>query len=212
MSDVTIRSGDLINFPFGNLSTTTTTVNQASLPIYKSSPWTTVHGIVTSSTFGALTATIAIQGTNDIWSGTGFVVNTVATTSGSAVVTQPLGSFAAGVEQLNDQLSPAVAVGMLVVGPGVPVGTYVSVVTNNGSITLSQNCTATSSTGGVSLRFFANNWATTALGTITLTGTTSATAPSYSDAITSVSTFKFIRANVTNVTGTGATVSVIAGI
>ena len=212
MADVSIRSGDLTNVSFGILGTLTTTVNQNSLPIYKVSPWTTVHGIVTSSTFGALTATITIQGSNDVWSGVGFALNTLVTTSGSAVVTSPLNQFAGGSEQLNDLYNPAVSVGMLVVGPGIPAGTYVLTVTNNGSITLSANATVSTVQGGVALKFFANNWATTAVGTITLTGTTSATAPSYSDAFTSVSTFKFLRANVTNVTGTGATVSVIVGV
>lgn len=214
MSTVSITSGDLIQFgfPSGNGVVQTITANQASLPIYKSSPWTTVQGFLTSSTFGLITATITIQGTNDVYSGVGFSINGCVTNNASAVVTNPLNLFAGGQEMLNDVLSPAVAVGMLVVGPGVPLGTIVSVVTNTGSITLSNNLSASSGQGGVTLRFFNNAWATTVLGTITLSGTTSATAPFVTDAFSSVSTFKFIRANVTNITGTGATVYVTSGI
>lgn len=210
MSDVNIRSGDLSNFSWNSTSTPNTTVNQPSNPIYKESPWTTFQAIVSSATFGALTATVAIQGSNDVFTGTGFVINNTTTTSGSGVVTVSQNLFAGGTEQLNDAYSPAVSVGMLVVGPGIPVGAYVATVTNTGSITLSSN--ATVSATGVSLKFFNTNWATTVLGTITLSGTTSATAPTLTDGFTSVSTWKFVRAVVTNVTGTGATVSVVAGL
>ena len=212
MSDVNLRSGDIYNVPFGNAQTTTTTVNNSSLPVLKSSAWTTFQGILSSTTFGALAATIAIQGSNDIWTGVGFVVNTLVTTNGSATVTSPLGQFAGGTEQLNDLVSPPVSVGMLVVGPGIPVGTYVAAVTNNSTITLSANATATSTQGGVSLRFFAVNWASTALGTITLSGTTSATAPTLSDGFTTVAPWRYVRAVVSGISGTGATVQVICGV
>lgn len=212
MADVSIRSGDLVNVSFGTLGTITTTVNQASLPFYKISPYTTFQAVVSSTALGALTGTIAFQCSNDVWTGVGFALNTLVTTSGSAVVTSPLNQFAGGSEQLNDLFNPAVSVGMLVVGPGIPAGAYVSAVTNNGSITLSANATATTVQGGVSLRFFATNWCATVLGTITLSGTTSATAPSLSDGFTTVAPWKFSRAVVSNITGTGATVSVIAGV
>ena len=210
MSDVNIRSGDLSNFSFGDTAVTTTTVNQASNPTYKESPWTSFQAIVSSTTFGALTGTVNIYGSNDVFTGTGFVINNTVTTSSSGVVTVAKNLFGGGTEQLNDAYSPAVSVGMLVTGPGIPVGAYVATVTNTGSITLSSN--ATVSATGVTLRFFNTNWAATALGTITLSGTTSATAPTLTDGFTSVSTWKFVRAVVTNLTGTGATVSVVAGL
>lgn len=212
MSDVNIRSGNLLVLSFGSTGVTTATANQNSLPAYKASPYSTFQAIVSSTTFGALTGTATIQCSNDIWTGTGFTVNSLITTSTSTTVTSPQNLFAAGVSQLNDQYSPAVAVGMSVVGPGIPLGTYVATVTNNGSIVLSAAATITSTNGGASLTFFNNNWVATALGTITLTGTTSATAPSLSDGFTTVAPWKFVRAVISNITGTGATISVLVGI
>jgi hypothetical protein len=51
------------------------------------------------------------------------------------------------------------------------------------------------------------NWCQTPLGTITLSGTTSA-----SDGFTSNSSWKYVRAQVTAITGTNAAVSVIMGV
>ena len=51
------------------------------------------------------------------------------------------------------------------------------------------------------------NWCDTAAGTITLSGTTSAT-----DGFTTTSPWKYVRANVTAISGTGATVSVKMGV
>lgn len=208
-TDVRITSGELKNFAFGNAQTLVTTANQSSLPLYKVSPYSTFQAICTSTTLGALTATVAIQATNDVWTGTGFVINNCVITNTSTTVTSAHQEFAGGSEQLNDLWNPAVAVGMLVVGPGIPIGAYVAAVTNNGSITLSAAATATSTS---SVRFFQTNWASTAMGTITLSGTTSATAPSLSDGFTSIATWKFVRAVVSNVTGTGATVNVLMGV
>jgi hypothetical protein len=212
MADVRIRSGDLDRFSFGDTAVLTTTVNQVSNPVYKASPLSSFQAILTSTSFGALTATIAFQVSNDIWTGTGFVLNNLVTTSGNAVVTSPLKEFGGQSEQLNDLFNPAVEVGMVVTGPGIPVGTYVATVTNSGSITLSQNATANSPTGGVSIRFFRTNWLATAIGTVTLNGTTSATLPSLTDGFTTEAPWKFVRVNVTNITGTGATVSVVMGL
>jgi hypothetical protein len=216
---VRITSGEETVFVFGNTQSPTALVAngaiQDSLPLYKESPWSTFHGWLTTSAanFGLVTATIAIQGSNDPWAGIGFVLNNLVLTNASAVVTSARNEFAGGSEMLNDLPNPPVAVGMLVVGPGVPVGAYVATVTNNGSITLSTNVTGlpVSPTTG-SVRFFTNNWATTALATLTLSATTSATVPFTSEGATSVSTFKYVRAHVTNITGTGAIVSVVMGV
>lgn len=51
------------------------------------------------------------------------------------------------------------------------------------------------------------NWCSTALGTIALSGTTSA-----SDGFQTDSTWKYIRARVTAISGTGATVNVTMGV
>ena len=210
--EVRLTSGELKNFAFpsGTGSTNSITANQDSLPMYKDSPYTTFQTILTSTTFGALTATVNILATNDVWTGTGFVINNCTTTSSSTTVTHSLNQFGGGTEQLNDLVNPAVAVGMIVVGPGIPSGTYVSAVTNTGNITLSAAATATSSTA--SLRFFNKAWVATALGTTTLSGTTSATAPFVSDGFSVQSSWKFVKASVTNITGTGATVNVVMGV
>jgi len=60
----------------------------------------------------------------------------------------------------------------------------------------------TSGTGGTP-----QYWCSTPLGTITLSGTTSA-----SDGFTTSAPWKFVRARVTAITGTGATVTAIIGI
>lgn len=51
------------------------------------------------------------------------------------------------------------------------------------------------------------NWCTTSLGTITLTGTTTA-----SDGFTTTAPWKFVRARVTAISGTGASVIVLMGV
>ena len=51
------------------------------------------------------------------------------------------------------------------------------------------------------------NWCATALGTITLSGTTSS-----SDGFTTSAAWKYVRARVTAVSGTGATVTAILGV
>ena len=51
------------------------------------------------------------------------------------------------------------------------------------------------------------NWNTTALGTISLSGTTSA-----ADGFTTTAPWKYIRARVTAISGTGATVNCLAGV
>ena len=51
------------------------------------------------------------------------------------------------------------------------------------------------------------NWAATALGTITLSATTTA-----SDGFTTTAPWKWVRAVVSNVTGTGAVVTVLMGV
>lgn len=51
------------------------------------------------------------------------------------------------------------------------------------------------------------NWCSTPLASVSLSGTTSAT-----DGFTTQSPWKFIRANVTAISGTGATVTVLMGV
>ena len=51
------------------------------------------------------------------------------------------------------------------------------------------------------------NWVATPMGTITLSGTTSS-----SDGFTSSAPWKYVRARVTAISGTGATVTVVMGV
>jgi len=127
-ADVKLISGEIARyFPFGTSpnATNSTTANATSGAIFKESPFTTFQGVVTGT--GAVTATIAIQVTNDPNS-----------------------------------------VGLAGASPS------------------------------------ASNWV--ALGTITLSGTTSA-----SDGFTTQAPWRFVRAVVTNLTGTGAVCSVLMG-
>lgn len=79
-----------------------------------------------------------------------------------------------------------------------PTATFQAVVTGTGAVTAT--VTIEYSNDGV-------NVCSTVGGTITLSGTTTA-----SDGFTSVSPWKYVRANVTVISGTGATVQVWMGV
>lgn len=207
-NSVKLFAGDLPKyFPFAAPGTLSTTTNQVSLPIYKEAIYSTYQAILTGT--GAVTGTVNIQVTDDFWTGSGFEIPQCTTASGSAVVTTTQNAFVGGDQSVLGQVTPQVAVGMVVVGPGIPAGAYVLTYTNAGSITLSANATASAT---VNLQFYRTNWNTTALGTITLSGTISATAASFTDGFATSSAWRYVRANVSNVTGTGATVQVIMGV
>lgn len=199
---VYIKSGDQPKgFVFGNPTqpVASTTTIQNSLPIYKESVYSTFQAIVQGT--GAVTGTVTIQCTNDDNTGRGFVL-------GGSQSGQPGGPILLNttvtVTSQGAQFTQAL-VNALVVAPGVPVGTTVSAVAADGrSLTLSAAATAS---GLVQGNFFANNWCSTVLGTITLTGTNSA-----SDGFTTQAPWRYVRANVTAVTGTGAVVNVLMGV
>lgn len=79
-----------------------------------------------------------------------------------------------------------------------PWSTFQATVTGTGAV--SATVSILGSNDGI-------NWVATALGTITLSGTTSA-----SDGFTTVAPWKFVCANVTALSGTGATVVVLMGV
>jgi len=197
---VYIKVGDQPKaFPFGNQVsyTTSTTTTQSSLPIYKDALHCTFQAIVAGT--GAVTATVTIQGSNDDNTGRGFVLGganapgiQATTTSGANSLTSSAGSFTQSL------------VGATITGPGIPVGTTVSSVTNSTTIVMSGNASAS---GTVQVVFYANNWITTGLGTITLSGTTTNT-----DGFATVSAWRYVRANVTAISGTGATVQILMGV
>lgn len=84
-----------------------------------------------------------------------------------------------------------------------PYGTFQAIVTGTGAVTATvaiQVCNEADTFNGIKA-----NWIT--MGTITLSGTTTAT-----DGFTTVCPWRYVRANVTNVTGTGATAEIIMGV
>jgi len=84
-----------------------------------------------------------------------------------------------------------------------PYGTFQAIVTGTGTVTATiavQVSNEANTFNGIKA-----NWIT--MGTITLTGTTTAT-----DGFTTICPWRYVRANVTNVTGTGATAEIIMGV
>jgi len=171
-----------------------TTATAFSAPMPKDGIYATYQGTVTGT--GAQSATIIVQATNDPYSaGQDDIVNRkwqniqINTTNASTAVTSPDGSFRP--DQTGNQ----------VYATGVPNGTTFTYVSAS-SGTLSANATATQTR--VAARFQANKWVT--LATISLSGTAEA-----SDGFATVSAWKWVRANVSAITGTNATVQVIQG-
>ena len=84
-----------------------------------------------------------------------------------------------------------------------PYSTFQAIVTGTGTVgatVVMQGSNETATFNGTK-----SNWAT--INTFTLTGTTTAT-----DGYTSVSTWRYVRANITAVSGTSATVEIIMGV
>jgi hypothetical protein len=198
---VYIKSGDqprVLNWAYQTAPASTTTVTGQSLPIYKESVYSTFQAILAGT--GAVTATVLIQVSNDDLTGRGYIFSNqnapgtlVTTTSGSATLAAGNNTF------------PAALVGLEISAVGVPIGTTVSAVAAGGaSLTMSANATASAT---VQANFFANNWTSTPLGTITLTGTGTA-----NDGFTSQAPWRYVCANVTAISGTGANVQVIMGV
>jgi uncharacterized protein with ACT and thioredoxin-like domain len=84
-----------------------------------------------------------------------------------------------------------------------PYGTFQAIVTGTGAVTATiavQVSNEADTFNGIK-----SNWIT--MGTITLSGTTTAT-----DGFTTICPWRYVRVSVTNVTGTGATAKVIMGV
>jgi hypothetical protein len=84
-----------------------------------------------------------------------------------------------------------------------PWSTFQAIVTGTGTVT--STVVIQGSNEDATFNGTKSNWATVA--TISLSGTTTA-----NDGATSVSTWRYVRANVTGISGTGATVEVIMGV
>lgn len=79
-----------------------------------------------------------------------------------------------------------------------PYSTFQATVTGTGAVT---------ATVVIEVSLDGTNWCSTPAGTITLSGTTTS-----SDGFTTASSWKYVRANITAISGTGATVVVLMGV
>lgn len=84
-----------------------------------------------------------------------------------------------------------------------PYGTFQAIVTGTGSVTAAIDIQVSNETS--TFNGDKANWIT--LGTISLSGTTTST-----DGFTTICPWRYVRANVTAVSGTGATVEIIMGV
>lgn len=196
---VFLKSGEQPRyFNFGRMDNVVLSVssNSNSQPLIREGLYETYQAILLGT--GAVTATVNIKGTNDPNSGQGFILGGMnsptnpVSLNGTVNVTGP-GNFTQAI------------VGALVVGNGIPAGVTVSSVASDGrSLVLSS--AATISGDGIPIMFYAQNWVSTALGTITLNGS-----GNLSDGFTNSAPWRWVRAEVSNITGTVAGVQVIAG-
>ncbi len=79
-----------------------------------------------------------------------------------------------------------------------PYATFQATVTGTGAVT---------ATVEIEVSNDGTNWCDTAAGTISLSGTTT-----HTDGFTTTSPWKYVRANVTAISGTGASVDVVMGV
>jgi hypothetical protein len=84
-----------------------------------------------------------------------------------------------------------------------PYGTFQAIVTGTGAVTATVDIQVTNE--AATFNGDKSSWIT--LGTISLTGTTTAT-----DGFTTVCPWRYVRANITAVSGTSATVEIIMGV
>lgn len=217
-----------------------TTIATPSMGKYKDSVYTVFQAFLTATATGA-SATVTIQGTEDALTAFGVEVPLLLTNgSTSAVVptgtytmtvldgtNNPTGTRAVTTNTATNLLtipidrtsalwtSPFVNVdqgivsalnGMSAAGaPGLAANTTISAVTATGC-TLSSAFTGT--TGVYNVNLSNPYWATTVLGTITLSAASTLYA---ADGFTTSSAWKYVRANVTALSGTNASVQVWMG-
>lgn len=175
----------------GQIPNFTTTVTGYSAPMPKDGVYCSFQASV-RGTSGTQTATAVIQVTNEPHAAGADNVITgernnfpINTTNGSATITSPEGLFRVNMDQ--DE----------VYAIGVPAGATMTYVSPT-SATLSVNATATAT--AVQARFQDTRlWASTALTTITLSGTLGS-----SDAQATQVAYKWVRVHLTAITGTGA--------
>jgi len=247
MSNVTLvkSSNSVRPFTFGPIEqgAVTTTIVQPSMGKQIDSIYANYQAFLTATATGA-SATIVIQGTNDMLTAHGLTmpvlltnsstsvtiptapyqmnvldanmqptaVRTIATSSPATFTAVPIDRGVALITSVYGEAYPTsnmvpVLAGMTVTGvPGLMNASTINTVASITNPTTLVLTSAFTGTTGVYLVTFANNyWATTALGTITFTAISGLTA---SDGFTVTTGFKYARANVTVLSGTGATVEV----
>jgi len=199
---VILKCGELPRaFSFGTptASVSYTTSGQSSLALYKESTYGALQATVNGT--GAVTATVVIQGSNDLNTGQGFTPGGTNAPGGFSVNLNASTTLVCLANQFTQAM-----VGAEVRCVGVPVGTTVSAVAaNGGSLTMSAAATITAVNQQAQL--FDLMWVATPLGTITLSGT-----GKVSDGFQTVASWRYLRAVVSNVTGSNATVTVLMGV
>lgn len=161
-------------------SAKSTTTAQASLPLYMDGLYHTFQLIST----GAGTSTAQVQVSNEDLTGAGITANLNLASSVTATLVQV---------PVPSQL----VTGMLAVGPGIPAGTTITVA--GSTVTLSNAATITAV--NVPVQFYNLNWVNL--------GTALTVAAAGSAGLADVSAWKYVRVNVTAVSGT---VSVLLGV
>ena len=206
---VYLRSGEQTrNFQWGNPASNGATATGASNPIYKEGVYSTFQFSLTSATPGALTGNLVIQCSNDDNTGRGFILGGTGNAPGFAATTN---TGNAVVTAIAGGIFLPTLVGALVSSPNVPAGTTVATVAATGlTLTLSSGVGVTAGTAPMTL--FAQNWCATPLLTIALSGTTTTASPVLNDGGTTMAPWRYVRANLTALTGTGATIYAWMGV
>ncbi len=204
MESVTLASGEVSRFFAFSLTAAgdpnrLSTATGSSQPIRKERVYSTFQATVFGS--GAVTATVIIDATNDDKTGEGRQIP--VTLNGSTTVTS--GALFNGFVDANGRWVPPVQIGDAISGTGIPAATTVTAVASASSITISNAATATGP--GYYPLFTGVDWIKTPLGTITLTSTNFD-----SDGFTTSAAWRWVRARITAITGTSATVWVAMGV
>ena len=146
------------------LSNSTSAVT-ASNPLFLDGLYHTFQVIATAA------CTVQLQVSNDTLTGQGVV--------------QPMTLNGTTTATLVGPINPNIVTGMLVVGPGIPAGTTITV--SGATVTLSS--AATASIANVQCQFFLLNWVNL--------GSALTTAGAGTTGVADVSAWKYVRANVT---------------
>jgi len=205
MESVVIASGEVGRFFAFSLNADGSpnrliTATGSSQAIRKERVYSTFQATVTGS--GAVSGTVVIDATNDDKTGMGLAIPVGL--NSNTTVTSP-GLFNGFIDPVTTRWVPPVEIGDLVIGPGIPASTTVASIASASSLTISNPATVTGL--GYSPLFQSANWIKTPLATITLTSTNFD-----SDGFSTSAAWRWVRARVTAIGGTGATIWVVMGV